>query len=140
MSILLITHDLGVIAEMADRVAVMYASKIVEFADTVTLYDEPRHPYTFGLFQSLPETHVASNPRLNEIPGTVPSPLHFPSGCKFRTRCWKATALCAEVEPPLVDVGEGHLLACHHPVTDDERAHPERLPGAGSRTREEGPR
>jgi len=127
MSILLITHDLGVIAEMADRVAVMYASKIVEFADTQTLYEHPQHPYTFGLFQSLPEMHVASNPRLNEIPGTVPTPLSFPSGCKFRTRCWKATATCAEIEPPLVDVGSGHLLACHHPVTEEERAHPERL-------------
>ena len=121
MSILLITHDLGVVAEMSDHVAVMYASKIVEYADTVTLFKHPRHPYTFGLFQSLPEMHVSEEARLHEIPGTVPNPLSFPSGCKFRTRCFKATETCAAVEPPLVDVGDGHLLACHHPVTPDER-------------------
>jgi peptide/nickel transport system ATP-binding protein len=125
MSVLLITHDLGVVAEMADHVAVMYASKIVEYAATAELYASPRHPYSFGLFQSLPEMHVAGDPRLREIPGTVPNPLRFPSGCKFRMRCFKADELCERVEPPLVDIqagqgGNGHLLACHHPVTDEE--------------------
>ena len=120
MSILLITHDLGVVAEMSNHVAVMYASKIVEYADTVTLFGKPRHPYTFGLFQSLPEMHVKGNPRLLEIPGAVPNPLAFPSGCKFRTRCFKAQPRCAEIEPSLKDHGGGHTVACHFPMTDDE--------------------
>jgi peptide/nickel transport system ATP-binding protein/oligopeptide transport system ATP-binding protein len=120
MSILLITHDLGVVAEMSNHVAVMYASKIVEYADTVTLFRRPRHPYTFGLFQSLPEMHTDDHDRLHEIPGTVPNPLNFPTGCKFRTRCFKADHQCEALEPPLVETGGGHLLACHHPVTDAE--------------------
>ncbi len=120
MSILLITHDLGVVAEMSDHVAVMYASKVVEYSTTEKLFARPRHPYTFGLFQSLPEMHADGDERLREIPGTVPNPLNFPSGCKFRDRCFKAHERCAEEEPPLVDVGQGHLLACHAPVTDEE--------------------
>jgi len=120
MSILLITHDLGVVAEMSDHVAVMYASKIVEYSSTENLFARPRHPYTFGLFQSLPEMHGEHAERLREIPGSVPNPLDFPSGCKFRERCFKATARCAEEEPALVDVGGGHLLACHEPITDAE--------------------
>jgi peptide/nickel transport system ATP-binding protein/oligopeptide transport system ATP-binding protein len=120
MSVLLITHDLGVVAEMSDHVAVMYAGKIAEFADTTTLYEEPRHPYTYGLFQSLPETHAKKHPRLKEIPGTVPKPLDQPRGCKFHTRCFKATQECGEAEPPLADAGNGHKLACFHPVTDRE--------------------
>jgi len=120
------------VAEMADHVAVMYASRIVEYADTEALFHRPQHPYTFGLFQSLPEMHEEGDARLAEIRGTVPNPLHFPSGCKFRARCWKAQARCAEIEPDLVDVGGGHLLACHFPVTEEERAHPEVLaPGDG---------
>jgi oligopeptide/dipeptide ABC transporter ATP-binding protein len=120
MSVLLITHDLGVVAEMSDHVAVMYAGKIVEYSDTLTLFASPRHPYTFGLFQSLPEMHEAGAERLREIPGTVPTPLDFPSGCKFRDRCFKAQARCAEQEPPLVEVADGHQLACHFPVTPEE--------------------
>ena len=120
MSILLITHDLGVVAEMSNHVAVMYASRIVEYADTVTLFGKPRHPYTFGLFQSLPEMHVAGNARLMEIPGAVPNPLDFPSGCKFRPRCFKAQPKCAEIEPVLVPDGAGHTVACHFPMTDEE--------------------
>ncbi|MEZ4654933.1 MAG: ABC transporter ATP-binding protein [Candidatus Eisenbacteria bacterium] len=120
MSILLITHDLGVVAEMSDHVAVMYASKIVEYADTRSLFRRPRHPYTYGLFQSLPETHQDGHERLREIPGVVPNPLHFPSGCKFRTRCFKATETCVSVEPELVEIEPGHTVACHHPVTDEE--------------------
>ena len=122
MSILLITHDLGVVAEMSDHVAVMYASKVVEYSDVTTLFKRPRHPYTFGLFQSLPEMHRTGDTRLREIPGTVPNPLHFPSGCKFRTRCFKADAHCAEVEPELAEIAPGHTLACHKPMTDDELA------------------
>ena len=122
MSILLITHDLGVVAELSDHVAVMYASKVVEYADVVTLFGVPRHPYTYGLFQSLPEMHGEDDDRLREIPGMVPNPLHFPSGCKFRTRCFKASAECEAHEPELVEIGDGHQLACHHPMTDAELA------------------
>ncbi|MCB9897215.1 MAG: ABC transporter ATP-binding protein [Planctomycetes bacterium] len=122
MSILLITHDLGVVAEMSDHVAVMYAGKVVEYADVRTLFARPRHPYTFGLFQSLPEMHAAGSERLREIPGTVPNPLRFPTGCKFHTRCAKASELCTRSEPELVAHAPGHDLACHHPMTDDELA------------------
>ena len=122
MSIMLITHDLGVVAEMSDHVAVMYAGKVVEYSDVRTLFAEPRHPYTFGLFQSLPEMHTEGEPRLREIPGTVPNPLRFPKGCKFHTRCTKASELCSQVEPELVETGPGHSLACHHPMTDAELA------------------
>ncbi len=129
MSILLITHDLGVVAETADRVVVMYASKIVEQADTATLFAEPRHPYTFGLFESLPEMHTSADKRLREIPGTVPNPLHFPSGCKFRTRCFKATEKCVDAEPELVELEPGHTVACHHPLEPSEREREARARG-----------
>ena len=87
MSILIITHDLGIVAEMADEVAVMYASKVVERPPVKELFARPLHPYTVGLFQSRPEPGKPKNQRLNTIPGMVPSPLHFPAGCKFHTRC-----------------------------------------------------
>jgi oligopeptide/dipeptide ABC transporter ATP-binding protein len=95
----------------------MYASKIVEYAETEELFRSPRHPYTFGLLESLPEMHHGANARLKEIPGTVPNPLNFPSGCKFRTRCFNVKAVCESEEPPLVEDTSGHLLACHNPVS-----------------------
>jgi len=110
-SVLLITHDLGVVAQTCDRVAVMYAGKIVEQASTENLFARPRHPYTQGLFQSLPSL-VEKKERLAVIPGTVPSPLDFPSGCRFRTRCPMAQEVCAQ-EPELREVAGGHLSACH---------------------------
>ena len=111
MSVLLITHDLGVVAETCDRVAVMYAGKIVESATIQDLFEKPKHPYTHGLFRSLP-TLTQNKGALAVIPGAVPSPLDFPSGCRFRTRCFLAQEVCNE-EPPLRDVGGGHLAACH---------------------------
>jgi oligopeptide/dipeptide ABC transporter ATP-binding protein len=122
MAILLITHSLGVVAETADHVVVMYAGRIVERAPTAELFARPRHPYTFGLLQSLPETHVLGERRLREISGTVPSPLQWPSGCRFRTRCFKAQARCAQEDPALRPDGAGHLLACHFPVEAGEAA------------------
>jgi len=122
MAILLITHSLGVVAETADHVAVMYAGRIVERAPTAELFARPRHPYTFGLLQSLPESHERGDRRLREISGTVPSPLQWPSGCRFRTRCFKAQEKCAQVDPALVADGPGHLLACHFPVAAGEAA------------------
>ncbi|MEW6741138.1 MAG: ABC transporter ATP-binding protein [Planctomycetota bacterium] len=114
MAILLITHDLGVVAEMADQVAVMYASKIVEIASTRSLFTKVRHPYTEGLFRSLPSIE-AGRARLEPIPGSVPNPLDFPSGCSFRTRCPCAERVCMEQVPPLREIADGHRVACHLP-------------------------
>ena len=111
MSVLLITHDLGVVAETCDRVAVMYAGRIVEQAPVGELFERPRHPYTHGLFRSLPSLNE-KQARLAAIPGSVPSPLDFPSGCRFRTRCAMAQEVCTQ-EPPLREIGAGHLAACH---------------------------
>ena len=111
MSILLITHDLGVVAETCDRVAVMYAGKVVESAPVEELFSHPKHPYTHGLFRSLP-TLGKRKDQLAVIPGSVPSPLDFPSGCRFRTRCPLAQELCKE-EPALREIASNHLVACH---------------------------
>jgi oligopeptide/dipeptide ABC transporter ATP-binding protein len=111
MAILLITHDLGVVAETCDRVAVMYAGKVVEYAPVVELFERPRHPYTHGLFRSLP-TLAGAKGVLPVIPGAVPSPLDFPTGCRFRTRCPLAQEVCKQ-EPPLAEVTPGHSAACH---------------------------
>ncbi len=111
MSVLLITHDLGVVAETCDHVAVMYAGKIVEYASVNELFERPLHPYTHGLFRSLPS--IADRKEMLEvIPGVVPNPLDFPSGCRFRNRCPLAQELCKE-EPPLRELAPAHLVACH---------------------------
>ncbi len=117
MGIMLITHDLGVVAETCDRVVVLYAGQVAETADTVELFDRPTHPYTLGLLQSLPD-RTEPGGRLYTIKGMVPSPQDFPSGCRFRTRCPLATDACAE-PPPLHDLGGGHKVWCHHPVTPE---------------------
>jgi len=111
MSILLITHDLGVVAEMAHRVVVMYASKVVEQADVVELFKNPLHPYTVGLFKSIPKLDEEQK-ELEPIRGVVPNPLDFPDGCHFHPRCPRAIERCREQEPPLVEVSPGHLSAC----------------------------
>jgi oligopeptide/dipeptide ABC transporter ATP-binding protein len=111
MSVLLITHDLGVVAETCDRVAVMYAGKVVETAPVDPLFEHPKHPYTHGLFRSLP-TLGERKEKLAVIPGSVPSPLDFPSGCRFRTRCALAADIC-KTEPPLREIEANHYAACH---------------------------
>ena len=115
MSVLLITHDLAVVAENAHHVAVMYAGKVVEYAQVEELYEHPKHPYTIGLFRSLPDL-VGAEERLYTIPGIVPSAFHFPSGCRYRTRCPIATDACTDSEPALNPLAEGdaHTVACHH--------------------------
>jgi len=118
MSILLITHDLGVVAERADDVAVMYASRIVEMAESQQLFAAPYHPYTRGLLRCLPRSSI-SNPRsrrLQTIPGAVPQPPHFPSGCKFHPRCRIGSSdnRCQTVEPELRQVQPGRYVACWH--------------------------
>ncbi|HOQ04889.1 MAG TPA: ABC transporter ATP-binding protein [Anaerohalosphaeraceae bacterium] len=113
MSILLITHDLGVVAENADSVVVMYASRVVESAPVEPLFDKPLHPYTRGLLRSLPRLNERRD-RLEVIPGTVPNPVDFPSGCKFHPRCSIGCRdkRCRTEEPPLKEVMPGRRVAC----------------------------
>jgi len=113
MSILIITHDLGIIAEMADDVAVMYASKVVEQAPVEDLFSRPLHPYTAGLFASRPEPGKSKSEKLNTIPGMVPAPLRFPSGCKFHPRCPFVQDRCRSEEPQLREIEPGHWARCH---------------------------
>lgn len=116
MSVLLITHDLGVVAENAHHVAVMYAGQVVEYGSAEDLFAKPRHPYTIGLLRSLPDL-AGPGQRLATIPGIVPSAFAFPSGCRFRTRCSLATSLCSQTQPRLAPVEgsrERHTVACHH--------------------------
>jgi peptide/nickel transport system ATP-binding protein len=115
MSMLIITHDLGIVAETADDVAVMYASKVVEQAPVNELFANPLHPYTVGLFQSRPEAGKQRNEKLQTIPGMVPSPLHFPSGCKFHPRCpYNDSQKCVSEEPELREITPGHFARCHY--------------------------
>ena len=110
MSILLITHDLGVVAEVAHEVVVMYAGRIIEQASVEELFANPRHPYTLGLFLSLPRADK-NQTRLEAIEGSVPAATNFPTGCRFRERCKYAEEKCKE-EQPLIPIGNGHLVAC----------------------------
>ena len=112
MSIILVTHDLGVIAQMCDRVAVMYAGQIVEMTDTVTLFSRPRHPYTYGLMGSLPNEETAGT-TLEAIKGSPPNLAHLPEGCPFSPRCKYACDLCRRERPALTEVEPGHLARCH---------------------------
>jgi oligopeptide/dipeptide ABC transporter ATP-binding protein len=136
MAMLLITHDLGVVAENADVVAVMYASRVVEYATVEDVFDRPTHPYTQGLLRSVPKLGAHSE-RLVSIPGTVPNPARFPTGCKFHTRCprtreaaaaappqesvevttteerFRVLKTCAHDEPLLREVNKNHWAACH---------------------------
>ncbi|MCQ4085325.1 ABC transporter ATP-binding protein [Saccharibacillus sp. JS10] len=111
-AIMLITHDLGVVAEMADRVIVMYAGQVVEEADVFTLFDKPLHPYTAGLMGSIPHLDGDDEETLASIPGTVPPLQQMPSGCRFHTRCELATEKCAAEAPPLLEQAEGHRVRC----------------------------
>lgn len=113
MSVLLITHDLGVVAQVADEVCVMYASRIVERASVRELFANPLHPYTQGLFRSIPRLGETKE-RLDVIPGNVPNPLHFPAGCKFYPRCsvGRDCEPCRTQDPPLLEVRPGHWVAC----------------------------
>jgi peptide/nickel transport system ATP-binding protein len=118
MALLLITHDLGVVSEQADNVAIMYAGKIVERSSTRAIFNRPFHPYTVGLLNSLPGIGGLKKKRLDAIPGMVPSPLHLPSGCRFRDRCPRAQEICAQTEPPLEEKEPGHTVACYFPHTE----------------------
>jgi peptide/nickel transport system ATP-binding protein/oligopeptide transport system ATP-binding protein len=120
-AIMMITHDLGVIAEVVEKVVVMYTGKIVETADTYTIFKEPQHPYTIGLLASIPRLD-GDGSRLQAIPGSVPIPGTFPEGCGFHPRCPFATDLCVQKQPPSFEVGENHHVACWRVVDFNESA------------------
>ena len=112
VTLIMITHNLGVVAEMADRVAVMYAGSIVEIADVFELFENPLHPYTRGLLGAIPSVTKRVN-RLTPIPGTVPNMINPPSGCKFHPRCRYSKSICKLKKPELKEVQSGHFVACH---------------------------
>ena len=122
-SVLLITHDLGVVAENCARVIVMYAGEIVEEATTATLFDAAHHPYTEGLLGAMPRVGGEAE-RLATIPGTVPPPTAWPTGCRFHDRCPYAWDRCAREHPPLYQLGGGHVSRCHLAEEPEHRAHP----------------
>ena len=133
MSILFITHNLGVVAEMADRVVVMYGGRVVEEADVVEIFHAPRHPYTMGLLNSIPRVDHAidyhatgqQKERLEAIPGNVPNPLNLPSGCAFEPRCKFAIPECSKAVPALEDTGGGHMARCIRWKEFENEARPE---------------
>ena len=119
-SILLITHDLGVIAEMADYVVVMYAGKVIEKGTVMEIFQDPKHPYTIGLQKSKPTMTLDDSTELYNIPGNVPNPVNMPTHCYFKERCAKCTAKCSGEYPGMVQVSPTHFVACH--LYDEETA------------------
>ncbi|MFC8346528.1 ABC transporter ATP-binding protein [Streptomyces sp. NPDC057280] len=123
IAFLFIAHDLAVVRHFSQRVAVMYLGKVIEVGDRESIYTRPRHPYTHALLSAVPEVNLTEETETGgreriRLAGDVPSPISPPSGCRFRTRCWKAQDKCATEEPPLIRISgnrEGHLTACHFP-------------------------
>jgi oligopeptide transport system ATP-binding protein len=128
LTFIFVAHDLGVVRHVSDRVAVMYLGKIVEVAPADRLYAKPIHPYTLSLLSAIPIPDPKENADREPLvlEGDVPSPIDPPPACRFHTRCPWATEICARVEPPLTDYGNGHIAACHHPLNVD----PQEIAGA----------
>jgi peptide/nickel transport system ATP-binding protein len=120
-AVILITHDLGVVAQMADDVMVMYAGRVLEQAPRDTLFTEPEHPYTWGLLQSIPRLDAPRTDRLSPIAGSPPSLINVPRGCTFHPRCPYAPPPAFETEPPLEPSQPGHLVRCHLPIEERRR-------------------
>ncbi|WFB07279.1 dipeptide ABC transporter ATP-binding protein [Streptomyces sp. LX-29] len=140
LTYVIIAHDLSVIRHVSNRIAVMYLGKIVELADRTSLYEKPMHPYTKALLSAVPVPDPRRRPKQDGtsgdrgrilLKGDVPSPIAPPPGCRFHTRCWKATDLCKTQEPPLAALVAGHRVACHHPENAPEGA-PEQPGGKGT--------
>ena len=122
LTYIFIAHDLGVVRHVSDRIAVMYLGKLVELSPAEELYTRPIMPYTEALLSAvpIPDPDLAEKRERIVLEGDVPSPINPPSGCRFHPRCRYATEVCTQVEPPLVDYGNGHLAACHHPLNVDQ--------------------
>ncbi|MFC8868355.1 dipeptide ABC transporter ATP-binding protein [Streptomyces sp. NPDC057148] len=125
LTYVIIAHDLSVVRHVSDRIAVMYLGKIMELADRDLLYKSPMHPYTKALMSAVPIPDPARRGAKSErilLKGDVPSPISPPSGCRFHTRCWKATEICGTTEPPLKELRPGQQVACHHPENFEDQA------------------
>ncbi|MFC7262026.1 ABC transporter ATP-binding protein [Streptomyces lutosisoli] len=125
LTYVIIAHDLSVVRHVSDRIAVMYLGKIVELADRNSLYEAPMHPYTKALMSAVPVPDPKRRGAKSErilLRGDVPSPISPPSGCRFHTRCWKATQICKTTEPPLIELKPGQQVACHHPENFEDQA------------------